>query len=64
MAAEAKDGKPHGHVPFGYRREYAIDGRGRRTIVGQPEHPEQAAVVRRIYDDVARASRCARSRSS
>lgn len=35
MDGLAADGLPHAHVPWGYRREYAVDDRGRRYLVGQ-----------------------------
>ena len=54
MAKNAKNGKPHGRTPYGYRREYAIDEDGKRVIVGQFPHPEQAKVVRRIFADIER----------
>ena len=54
MAKNAKNGKPHGRTPYGYRREYAIDEDGKRVIVGQFPHPEQAKVVRRNFADIER----------
>lgn len=40
----AKSGKPKGRIPYGYRREYGIDDRGRRYLVGQfiDEEPRTA----------------------
>jgi site-specific DNA recombinase len=48
MAANAAAGKPHGTVPFGYRREYAVNERGKRVITGQVPEPAEAAVVEEL----------------
>jgi DNA invertase Pin-like site-specific DNA recombinase len=45
-AANARDGKPHGAVPFGYVRKF--DERTRKFISQDP-HPVQAAIVREIF---------------
>lgn len=47
--ANAKEGRPHGRLPFGYTREY--DGRGR--YLRQVEKPEQATIVREVAERVA-----------
>ena len=49
-AAAAVDGKPHGRVPFGYRRVHD-DRTGK--LVGQREDPESAPVVREIVHRLA-----------
>jgi site-specific DNA recombinase len=41
---QAEEGKPHGKLPFGYLREYAIVG-GRKRCVRQYEHPEQGPII-------------------
>lgn len=41
---EAQAGKPHGRLPFGYAREYAVVG-GRSRCIRQYEHPVQGPVV-------------------
>lgn len=44
MESTAKKGLPHGQVLYGYRREYTIDDRGKRRLVGQfrDENPRSA----------------------
>jgi DNA invertase Pin-like site-specific DNA recombinase len=49
-AARAAEGKPHGRVPFGYRRTY--DPLTRR-LVGQEPHPDEAPVVRELFERLA-----------
>ncbi len=44
MTANAKDGKPHGHTPYGYRRVYED-----RKLIGQVIVPDEAAIVRELY---------------
>jgi site-specific DNA recombinase len=51
-ASRAREGQPVGIVPFGYRREYELVG-GRR-VVRQVVDPEQAAIVREIYQKLAK----------
>jgi len=46
-AANAAAGKPHGSVPFGYRRIYDQET---RRLVRQEPHPDEAPVVREVYD--------------
>ena len=46
-AANAADGKPHGHCPFGYRRVY--DPRT-GALVGQDVYEPEAKIVRELYD--------------
>jgi DNA invertase Pin-like site-specific DNA recombinase len=44
----AKEGKPHGVTPFGYRREYVINDQGKqgyREVIDQ----EQADAIRELY---------------
>ena len=45
-AANAADGKPHGPVPYGYRRTY--DEHTRR-FVGQEPHPDESPVVAELF---------------
>ncbi|HEV3293723.1 MAG TPA: recombinase family protein [Streptosporangiaceae bacterium] len=54
MAANAVAGKVHGRVPYGYRREYEVTPAGKRIITGQPPHPAEAPVVRRIFAALAK----------
>ncbi len=46
--AAALEGRPAGTLPYGYLRRY--DERGH--YLAQEEHPEQAAIVRRIADEI------------
>jgi site-specific DNA recombinase len=48
-AANAVAGKPHGRTPYGYQREYAINGHGQRVLVRQFPEPTEAAVVVEIF---------------
>jgi site-specific DNA recombinase len=51
-AADAAKGKPHGPVPFGYRRRYEFNmetGRQVKTIHQEPDLDE-APVIRELYD--------------
>lgn len=50
-AANAAAGKPHGRVPFGYRRRY--DELTRRFIA-QEAHPVEAPLVRELFDRIER----------
>ncbi|MGA6223532.1 recombinase family protein [Streptomyces umbrinus] len=43
-ALQAEAGKPHGRLPFGYAREYAVVG-GRSRCIRQYEHPTQGKYV-------------------
>ncbi|WP_270889895.1 recombinase family protein [Pedococcus sp. 5OH_020] len=52
MAANAKAGRPHGRVPYGYVRSYDP---ATKAFVGQEPDPETAAVVREIIGRVGRA---------
>jgi DNA invertase Pin-like site-specific DNA recombinase len=47
-AADALAGKPHGRIPYGYRREYGVI-RGKRVILAQPPEPAEAAVVAELF---------------
>jgi hypothetical protein len=46
-AANAADGKPHGRIPFGYRRRY--DPVTRRLVAQEPE-PTEAPVVVELFE--------------
>ncbi|MEV6416094.1 recombinase family protein [Kribbella sp. NPDC051718] len=46
VAAGAKAGKPHGRVPFGYRRRY--DEMTRKFVTQEP-HPTEAPIVRELF---------------
>lgn len=50
MAASAAEGKPHGPIPYGFRREYDPAD---RKLVEQSAHPEQAPIVIEIITRVA-----------
>ncbi|HEV7146390.1 MAG TPA: recombinase family protein [Pedococcus sp.] len=54
VAAKAKEGQVHGRTPYGYRREYGIDEKGKRVLLGQFPDPAEAKVVKGIYDGVQR----------
>lgn len=45
--AAAAEGRPHGRVPYGYRRTYR-EGRQGPELVAQVEHEDQAPVVREV----------------
>lgn len=45
--AAAFEGRPHGRVPYGYRRTYR-EGRQGPELVAQVEHEDQAPVVREV----------------
>jgi site-specific DNA recombinase len=53
MASNAEKGRPHGRVPYGYRREYEVTAAGKRIIKGQHIEPDEAEVVREIYTALA-----------
>lgn len=44
MNANAKDGKPHGHTPYGFKRIYQD-----RKLIGQEIEPAEATLVRELY---------------
>lgn len=46
-AATARDGRPSGRIPFGYRRRYDPVT---RKLVAQEEEPDEAKVVRELFD--------------
>ncbi|CAL9662358.1 hypothetical protein SUDANB178_07028 [Streptomyces sp. enrichment culture] len=48
---EAEAGKPHGRLPFGYAREYAVVG-GRSRCIRQYEHPVQGPVVLKAFQHI------------
>ena len=52
MADNAVNGKVHGVPAYGYQREYKLVA-GKREVLGQVEHPAEAAVVRRIFKALA-----------
>ena len=40
MASNAKNGQPHGRVPYGYRREYEVTAAGKRVLrASSPNRP-------------------------
>jgi site-specific DNA recombinase len=47
MRANAKNGRPHGKRPFGYVRVYEEET---GAYKGQEPHPEEAPVVRRVFE--------------
>lgn len=51
-AAQAAAGRPHGRVRYGYERVYDP---ATRALLGEREHPEQAAVVRFVVRQVGRS---------
>ncbi|QNE19665.1 recombinase family protein [Kribbella qitaiheensis] len=46
IAADARAGKPHGRVPFGYRRQY--DGLTRKFVAQEPD-PNEAPIVAKLF---------------
>ncbi len=51
VAAAAKEGRPHGQTPYGYERVYdAVT----RELIEQRPKPDEAAVVKRIFTELAR----------
>ena len=46
----AKEGKPHGVTPFGYRRERVVDDRGRDIGYREVIDEAEAAAIRRLYE--------------
>lgn len=50
-AAHAKDGKPHGKIPYGYERIYDLHSKAFRE---QRPKPNEAAVIRYIFTALAR----------
>ncbi|MER5397570.1 recombinase family protein [Streptomyces sp. NPDC002599] len=50
--AAAREGRPHGRIPFGYARDYeASDGKPR--AVRQYPHPTEGPLVRELFERVA-----------
>ena len=45
-AANARAGKPHGPIPFGYQRRY--DPMSRKLLTQEP-HPDEAPIVRELF---------------
>jgi site-specific DNA recombinase len=54
LDANAVAGLPHGRIPYGFRREYEVDARGKRRLVGQFPDPKTAPIVREIFLRMAR----------
>lgn len=52
MNANVAAGRPHGQVPYGYRREYGIGAGGRRILLGQFPDPATAKIVSGIFRDI------------
>ena len=50
LTANAANGKPHGQIPYGYRREYDVLPNGRRVLVAQVPDEREAPVVRELFD--------------
>src|SRR6266567_400209 len=48
-ASLAAKSLPHGQIPYGYRRTYAVNAKGKRIITGQPPEPAEAAVVAELF---------------
>lgn len=46
--ARAAEGKPHGRLLYGYRREYEYEA-GKRTLLRQIPREDEAAVVREVF---------------
>jgi DNA invertase Pin-like site-specific DNA recombinase len=53
LAADAAAGLPHGRIPYGFRREYELDARGRRHLIGQLPDAKTAPVVREVFLRIA-----------
>lgn len=49
-AAAAAEGRPHGQIPYGYRRVYHEET---RELVGQFPHPVEAPVVAELFERIA-----------
>ena len=61
VAARARDGLPHGRIPYGYQREY--DPKTRALIRQYPD-PATSEIVRELARRVLAVSRCMRWRLS
>lgn len=48
---QAEEGQPHGKLPYGYLREYAVVG-GRKRCIRQYEHPTQGPVVVKALEHI------------
>lgn len=58
VEATAMKGLPHGHVQYGYRREYEIDASGRRRLRGQfPDERPRRCGDGALLDDLDPAAR-------
>jgi DNA invertase Pin-like site-specific DNA recombinase len=49
-AAAAAEGRPHGQIPYGYRRVYHEET---RAFIGQYPHPVEAPVVAELFERIA-----------
>lgn len=49
--ANARDGKPHGVIPFGFQRDYEVR-RGKLVPVRQYAHPEHAPLIVELFERV------------
>lgn len=47
-AALAREGRPTGKVPFGYRRDYAVEN-GKRVLTAQRPHPDEAPLIKELF---------------
>jgi DNA invertase Pin-like site-specific DNA recombinase len=52
-AARAAAGKVNGRAPYGYRRRYELTDAGKRVLVGQERHPDEAPIVEEVIGRVA-----------
>ena len=52
VRANAKKGKVHGRTPYGYRREYGIDEKGKRVLVRQYADPAEAKVIKSVFTGI------------
>jgi DNA invertase Pin-like site-specific DNA recombinase len=52
-AARAAAGKVNGRPPYGYLRRYELTDAGKRVLVGQEPHPDEAPIVREIIARIA-----------
>ena len=52
--SRAAKGEPHGRVPWGYIREYGLNDKGKRIIIGQYPDPVTAPIVERIYEAIGK----------
>jgi DNA invertase Pin-like site-specific DNA recombinase len=50
LAANARDGRPHGRMQYGFKRVYDVLPSGRRVLVAQLAEPVEAAVVSELFE--------------